>query len=78
MAQRESNAPNPQPAHTPRRRLGDVETVADVLQVSGRTVGRRVADGTLPKPISLGRAKRWDLDAIDSWIAGRGNVQVRR
>ena len=73
MARRAQTVPNPPtappPPSAPRRRLGDVEVVADVMQISPRTVWRRVADGTLPKPISLGRAKRWDLDVIDSWIA---------
>ncbi len=75
MARRAQNALNPTPTPPPspstRRRLGDVEVVADVMQVSARTVWRRVADGTLPKPISLGRSKRWDLDGIDSWIAAQ-------
>jgi len=55
-----------------RRRLGDVDVVADVLQISVRSVWRRVADGTLPRPISLGRAKRWDLDGLNAWIAAHG------
>jgi excisionase family DNA binding protein len=35
------------------------EQLARELQVSPRTIERRVADGTLPQPISFGRVVRW-------------------
>lgn len=37
----------------------DLHAVAKVLAVDERTVWRRVADGTLPRPVKVGRAARW-------------------
>ena len=37
---------------------------AEFLGVSRATFWRRVADGTLPKPVRLGGATRWRRDAL--------------
>ena len=37
----------------------DLHAVAKFLAIDERTVWRRVADGTLPKPVKVGRAARW-------------------
>lgn len=43
---------------------------AKVLQVSIATFWRRVADGTLPKPVKIGTLSRWPrseiMDAIEA------------
>lgn len=59
------------------RRLGDVAAVAERLAVSKRHVLRLCDAGRLPRPIRLGRLVRWDLDAIDEWIAA-GCPRVER
>ena len=37
----------------------DLHRVAGLLGIDERTVWRRVADGTLRKPVRVGRAVRW-------------------
>lgn len=37
----------------------DLHKVAGLLGIDERTVWRRVADETLPKPVRVGRAVRW-------------------
>lgn len=48
---------------------------AKVLQVSIATFWRRVADGTLPKPVKIGTLSRWPrseiMDAIENAKAQR-------
>ncbi|MFD1157908.1 helix-turn-helix transcriptional regulator [Roseovarius aestuarii] len=48
--------------------LGDVKEVADVCQCSPSTVWRRVADGTIPKPIKIGGMTRWSMSEIAAAI----------
>ena len=43
--------------------------LAAMLATSRATVWRRVADGTLPKPIKLRHATRWLRSEIDAAIA---------
>lgn len=38
--------------------------VADFLRVSVPTLYRRMADGTLPKPVKLGNTSRWPQSEI--------------
>lgn len=45
------------------------ETLAIRLGVSVRHVKNMAAAGKLPTPIRLGRAKRYDRAAVESWIA---------
>lgn len=48
---------------------------AEALQVSRPTLYRRIADGTLPKPLKIGSLSRWPrseiLAAIDAAKAAR-------
>lgn len=43
--------------------LSDSAT-AELLGISRATVWRRVADGTLPRPLKLGGATRWRRDEL--------------
>jgi prophage regulatory protein len=46
-----------------------IQTVVAVTGLSASTVYRRVAAGTFPEPIDLGkRCKRWKSGAVTSWI----------
>jgi excisionase family DNA binding protein len=51
-----------------RRKLGDVNAVAEVCDCSTRTVYRLSDAGRMPAPLKLGSLVRWDLDEIDRWI----------
>lgn len=42
---------------------------AAVLQISVPTFWRRVADGTVPKPVKIGSLSRWPLSEIEGVIA---------
>lgn len=41
-----------------------IEDIAKLFSCGIRTVWRRVADGTLPRPIKLGGSTRWDADEV--------------
>lgn len=44
----------------------------DLLQISEATLYRWQREGLLPQPLSLGpRSKRWPLDEIEAFIAGK-------
>jgi predicted DNA-binding transcriptional regulator AlpA len=66
-------------SHTHQTRLIDpllaVREGAALLQVSVPTFWRRVADGTIPKPVKLGGLSRWPqseiLAVIDTAKAAR-------
>lgn len=49
---------------------------ANILQISIPTFWRRVADGTIPKPVKLGGLSRWPkseiLEVIENAKAARG------
>jgi excisionase family DNA binding protein len=57
------------PERATGRRLGDVQAVAQKLDCSPRHVYRMADAGRMPGPLRLGALVRWDLDAIDQWIA---------
>ena len=61
-----SKTPIAEPA--PKRRLGTVHDVADVLCVSDRPVYRLKDAGKMPQPIRLGSAVRWDMESVMDWI----------
>lgn len=42
--------------------------VADLLQISPRSVWRMRSAGSMPTPIRLGAAVRWRRDQIEAWI----------
>ena len=43
--------------------------LAELLQVSTRTLWRLRSAGKLIKPIKLGGSTRWRLDEVEAWIA---------
>jgi len=45
------------------------EQLAQLLQMSLRSIRRKASDGELPPPIRLGRLTRWRRDVIESWLA---------
>lgn len=51
------------------RRLGDARRVATLLGISPRHVFRLADADKMPRPLKLGGAVRWDLDALDQWIS---------
>ena len=44
--------------------------LAQLLEVSTRTLWRLRSAGQLPEPVRLGGAVRWRLDEVRKWIAG--------
>lgn len=46
--------------------------VAGFLQISIPTLYRRVADGTLPRPVKLGSSSRWSQSEILAAIKAAG------
>lgn len=48
--------------------LATPKQVAELLQVSTRTLWRMRSAGSLPTPIRLGSAVRWRRDEIEQWI----------
>jgi len=51
------------------RKIGDLKVVAEKLTCSQRHIYRLADAGRMPAPLRLGSLVRWDLDAIDRWIA---------
>ncbi len=49
--------------------LVDTNKVAELLNLSPRTVWRLLSAGKLPKPVRIGRSVRWSLTKLESWIA---------
>ena len=49
--------------------------VASLLGVSRASIWRRVADGTLPRPIKIGSATRWRRDELLAALDGETAVQ---
>jgi len=45
--------------------------IADVLNVSIRTIDFWIAKGILPKPTHIGRRCYWQPDELDTWLTGR-------
>ena len=57
------------PAHPPRRMI-DVKTLAAMLDKSVSSVWAGVAAGTIPRPVKIMGATRWDLTEIHAWLDG--------
>jgi excisionase family DNA binding protein len=63
----------------PVRKLLTVTTVAEFCDIAPETVRRLTDRGAMPMPVRLGRAVRYRLDEIDSWINdGCPNLSKRR
>ncbi|TWT67023.1 Helix-turn-helix domain protein [Posidoniimonas polymericola] len=52
--------------------------VAEMLQVSTRTLWRMRAAGKLPEPVRLGAAVRWRRDEIEQWVRDGCPAHCRR
>ena len=52
----------------PKTRLLTVPYVAEMCGVAPETVRRLTDRGAMPKPVRLGRAVRYRLAEIESWI----------
>lgn len=48
--------------------LIDTRAVAELLNVSQKTVYKRDRDEAMPKPLRIGRAKRWGAEEIKAWV----------
>ncbi|WP_312795587.1 helix-turn-helix transcriptional regulator [Tianweitania sp.] len=48
------------------------QEVADLLKVSIPTIYRRMADGSLPKPVKLGAVARWPQSEIIAAVKAAG------
>ncbi len=55
-------------APVPVDRFVDATQVCDRLGISRPTMYRRIADGTIPRPVKLGRLSRWSSSDLDSII----------
>jgi excisionase family DNA binding protein len=47
----------------------DVRAVADLCNCSVRHVERLIATGRIPRPVRIGRLRRFNRAAIEAWIA---------
>lgn len=59
---------------SPDRMLRPSE-VATLLNVSERSLARFVAAGSFPRPIVFGKHRRYNLAAIQAWIAKNGGAR---
>jgi len=57
------------PNGDPPRILMTAQETAHLLGISVRSIWRLSGNGQLPKPISLGRSKRWSRTAMEEYIA---------
>jgi excisionase family DNA binding protein len=46
-----------------------VGQVASLLAISPRTVWSKVASGSMPAPVRIGRLCRWRREDIEKWVA---------
>lgn len=65
IASEMSSSPNVQPM------LLTVDQVAELLQVSARTVWRMRSGGELPAPIRVLGSVRWRRAELESWVNAR-------
>lgn len=49
--------------------------VATLLNVSERSLSRFVAAGSFPRPIVVGKHRRFSLAAIQAWVAKNGGAK---
>jgi prophage regulatory protein len=57
------------PIETAESRLIGIDELAQLLDLSKRTIWRLRSAGQLPEPVRLGSAVRWRLDQVKKWIA---------
>jgi excisionase family DNA binding protein len=58
--------------------LLDVKEVAHLLCLGERTVWRLSSGGVLPKPMSVGRSKRWHRRAIEEFVSQTGQPHQKK
>ncbi|MCA9196037.1 MAG: helix-turn-helix domain-containing protein [Planctomycetales bacterium] len=51
-----------------QQQLMNVSQVAELLGVSAKHVGRLSEAGGMPRPVRLGRSKRWRMAEVQNWI----------
>lgn len=56
----------------PRRRLGSIEDVRQVLPLPKSSLYDLAKFGKLPGTVRVGRRVLFDLDVLDDWIASGG------
>ncbi len=61
-----------------RSLLLDVKEVARLLCLGERTVWRLSGGGMLPKPISIGRSRRWHRKVIEAFVIGKGQENPKK
>lgn len=64
-------------AETAGARLIKADELAQLLNVSTRTLWRMLSAGKVPEPVRLGGCTRWRLDQVRQWI-GDGCPPVRK
>ena len=52
----------------PVKKLASVPDVAEICGIAPETVRRLTDRGAMPMPVRLGRAVRYRLEQIESWI----------
>jgi excisionase family DNA binding protein len=45
-----------------------LDELARMMGVSKRTIARRSADGSIPRPVRIGGATRWRRHEVEAWI----------
>lgn len=53
--------------------LLDVKQVATLFHIGVRSVWRRVKEPDFPKPIAIGKLKRWRKCDIDRWLDSKSD-----
>jgi prophage regulatory protein len=48
--------------------LATASQVAELMQISTRTLWRLLSGGKVPEPLRIGGAVRWRLDVVKAWI----------
>lgn len=49
--------------------LVNEKQVEALVDISGKTLKRRISEGKFPAPIKIGRVKRWSRQVIEAWVA---------
>lgn len=63
-----SGSANRSESESRRTELIDVQTVADLLSCSTRTVYRLADAGKMPQPLRLGKLVRWRHKDMSAWL----------
>lgn len=59
---------NDNPKTTGSAKLINAGELAEILNISERTIWRLIASGKLIQPIRIGKSVRWRLDEVNQWI----------